>query len=269
LVPVALADEEDRADVVAVGGRRHRDRDEGAAGLHDRGRTGEHVTADRVEDDVGLSDGILEPFLVEVDEAVGPQVEHERPDVAPTGPDDPSVGRAGELHRSGPDAAAGAVDDRGLARGQLAVVEQRLPRGDPGLGDRGRLHVVDRLRLRRQIASFDRDVLGGPAVAIPVDEPEDLVADPHTGCAVAERDDDAGPFVSGDERRAVTACFVGEERPGQLGGGEAGSLHLDEGVADGRLGVRRVFVDEAVDALAALGLVDADGLHGRVSLSHR
>jgi len=57
------------------------------------------------------------------------------------------------------------------------MVEQRLPRSERGLRDGGRFDEVDRRRLRSQAAHLDGHVVGGPAVAVPVDEAEDLVAD--------------------------------------------------------------------------------------------
>ena len=96
------------------------------------------------------------------------------------------------------DPAAGAVDDHRLAGLEMAVVEQRLPRREPGLRDRGGFDEVDRRRLRRQAARLDGHVLGGPAVAVAVDEAVDLVAHRHAGGAVAERDHDARSLVGRD-----------------------------------------------------------------------
>ena len=73
----------------------------------------------------------------------------------------------------------------------MAVVEQRLPRGERGLRDRGGLDEVDPRRLRRQAANLDGHAVGGPAVAVPVDEAIHLVAHRHAGGAEAERDHDA------------------------------------------------------------------------------
>ena len=149
----------------SVGGGAH-DRDERATGLDDRRRTSEHVAADDVVDEVDLADGGLPAVLLDVDELVGAQVEHALARVGATGSDDVRAGPAGERHRHRPDPAAGAVNDHRLAGLEMAVVEQRLPRRERGLRDRGGFDEVDRRRLRRQAADLDGHVLGGPAVAV-------------------------------------------------------------------------------------------------------
>jgi hypothetical protein len=237
------------------------DRHEGTAGLDDRGRTSEQVAADRVVDQLDLADGVLPAVLLDFDEAVGAQVEHALLGADPARADHVRAGQTGELHADRADTAAGAVDHHRLSALEVPVVEQRLPRREPGLRERGGLDMVERLRLRCERAHFDRDVLGGPPVAVTVDEAIDLVADVHPGGAVAEGNHDAGPLVRRDDHSPVVAGSVGAEGPHQLGGGEAGGMHLDEGVADGGLGIRGGLVDKAVDALEALWLLTAQGLH--------
>jgi len=83
------------------------------------------------------------------------------------------------------------VDHHGLAGLEVAVIEQRLPRREPGLRDRRGFDEAGRRRLGGQAASLDGHVLGGPPVAVSVDEPVDLVAHRYAGGAVAEGDDDA------------------------------------------------------------------------------
>ena len=210
---------------------------------------------------------VLPAVLLDVDELVGAQVEHALARVGSTGSDDVGAGPAGERHRHRPDPAAGAVNDHRLAGLEMAVVEQRLPRRERGLRDGGGFDEVDRRRLRRQAANLDGHVLGGPAVAVPVDEAEHLVAHRHAGGAVAERDHDARPLVGRDPPPPVMSGAIGRERPQQLGRGEAGGAHLHECVADRGLGIGGVLVDEAVDALEALRFLEANGLH-RSLLSH-
>ena len=184
------------------------------------------------------------------------------------------TGGAGELHGDGPDGAAGPVDHRGLPGGQLAVIEQRLPGREPGLGDGRGVHVIDRRRLRRDVAGLDGDELGSGPVAVSVDEAVDLVAHRHAGGAVAEGGDHARELVSRDDRRPIAARPVGPERPLQLRGGESGGVNLDEDVADGRHRLGCVLVDDPVDPFEADGLMDSCGLHRELSiasapLSHR
>ena len=148
----------------------------------------------------------------------------------------------------------------------MAVVEQRLPRSERGLRNGGRFDEIDGGRLRCQAANLDGDVVGGPAVAVPVDESVHLVTHRHAGGAVAEGDHDARPLVGRDPPPPVMPGAIGRERPQQLGRGEAGGAHLHECVADRRLGIGGVLEDEAIDALEALRFLVANSLHG--SLLH-
>ena len=194
----------------------------------------------------------LPAVALDVDEFVGAQVEHALARAGAAGSDDVRAGPAGERHRHRSDSAAGAVNDHRLAGLEMAVVEQRLPRRERGLRDGRGFDEVDCRRLRRQAAHLDGHELGGPAVAVAVDEPEHLVADRHAGGAVAERDHDARSLVRRDAPASVMSGAVGRQRPHQLGRGEAGGAHLHERVADRRPGIGGVLVDEAVNALEAL-----------------
>src|SRR5262249_14844747 len=109
----------------------------------------------------------------------------------------------GQLHRDRPDPAGSPMDHDGLPGLEVAVVEQRLPRRQAGLGDRGGFEEIDARRLRRDAASVDGDVLGGPAVAVAVDEPEDLVAHRDAGRSVPGRDDDARTLVGRYDARPL------------------------------------------------------------------
>src|SRR6516225_1052903 len=137
---------------------------------------GEHVAADGVVDQVDRTDGRLPAVPLDVDEIVGAELEHAPASAGPTGSDDVGAGPAGQLDGHGSDPAAGAVDHHGLAGLEVAMVEQRLPGREPGLWDRSGFGEIDRRRLGRQTASLDGHVLGGPPVAVPVDEAVDLVA---------------------------------------------------------------------------------------------
>ncbi|MBV9837564.1 MAG: hypothetical protein JO156_05565 [Solirubrobacterales bacterium] len=100
-------------------------------GLTIAGELGQHVAADRVVDEIDLTDGGLPPGSLDVDEVLGAELEHALARAGPTGSDHVSPGPARELHPDRPDPAAGAMDHHGLAGLEVAVIEQRLP-GGPG-----------------------------------------------------------------------------------------------------------------------------------------
>ena len=156
------------------------------------------------------------------------------------------------------------MDQRGLSGDEVAVVEQRLPGREGGLRQRCGLHVIDGGRGRRNVAGLDGDELRGGAVAVVVDQPIHLVADGHPGGAVSERDDHAGELLAWDQRCAVASGTVGVQRPEQLVGGDPARMHPDQHVADRRCGIRRVLVDETIDAD---GCRDPDRSH-RLTSSH-
>src|SRR5829696_4074601 len=253
--------EVNRADVCSIRLRRSYDGHEGTTGLDDRRGLVEHVAADGGVDQVELADGGLPAVALDVDEVMGAHLEHALARVGATGSDDMGAGPAGELYRHRPHAAAGADNDHRLPGLEAAVVEQRLPRREPGLRDGGGFDEIDRRRLGCQAASLDGHVLGGPAVAVPVDEAVDLVAHRHAGDSVAERDHGARTLVGWDPRAPLVSGSIGPERPRQLGRGEARGAHLHERVADRRLRIGGVLVDEALDALEALRFLEANGLH--------
>src|SRR5207244_3717565 len=219
------------ADVLADGRWRCDHRDERAAWFYDRNRPGEHFTANGVEDEIDLPDNILPPALLEVDEAVGARYQHNRFHATPAGADNVSANRPSELHRGQPQGSTGSVNHHCLPGSQMAVVEQRLPGRQPGLGDGGSMHVVDGSGFRRHIARLDGDVFSGCTVTISVDEAEDLVTNGNTGSAVAEGGDDAGKFVSRDNVFALMACAIRPERPVQLGGGDTAGVHLHQDIS--------------------------------------
>src|SRR6266513_3001592 len=142
---------------------------------------GEHIAADGVIDQVDLADGRLPAVSLDVDELVGAELEHTLASAGPAGSDDVGAGPAGQLDGYRPDPAAGAVDHHDLPGLEVAVVEQCLPRREPGLWDRSSCDEVDHRRLGRQAARLDGDVLGGPPVAVPVDQAVDLIAHRYAG----------------------------------------------------------------------------------------
>ena len=132
--------------------------DQRSPGLEQRGRAGQDVAADRVEDQVSPAGRVLEALGVQRDVAVGAQLHDQRPGVAAPGPDHLGAGPAGQLDRHRPDRAARAVDDHRLPLGQLSVVEQGLPRRQAGPRHRRGVDMVDgrgfRATLRASTATY-------------------------------------------------------------------------------------------------------------------
>src|SRR5262249_48311546 len=112
----------------------------------------------------------------------------------------------------------------------MAMIEQRLPRGQPGLWERSGFDEVQCPRLGRPAPHLDGAVHAGPPAAVAVDEAIPLAPNGYAGRAVAERDDHTRALVGGDERPAVMPVSVGADWPGELGWGEAGSAYLHERV---------------------------------------
>ena len=83
------------------------------------------------------------------------------------------------------------MNQDGLPRHEMSMVEQRLPCGQPG--DRhGRSDpMVDGCRQRRKVTGLYRNVFRKRAVAGPVGQPEDSLADRKAGGAVTELGDDS------------------------------------------------------------------------------
>ena len=99
-----------------------------------------------------------------------------------------------------------------------------------------------------EVACLDGGVLGQRAVAGPVGEAEDPLADGQAGGAVAQFDDDSGQFVPGNGRRAVTAGPVGPcGGPLEFAGGEPGGVHFHDDVVFGGVRVGQVDQGQAAD----------------------
>ena len=73
--------------------------------------------------------------------------------------------------------APGTVDQDRLARHEAAVIVQRLPGCESGQRRGGCLSVRQRSRLRSEVPRLDCDIFRRGAVAIPVGDPIDFVAD--------------------------------------------------------------------------------------------
>src|SRR5579884_2206158 len=95
-------------------------------------------------------------------------------------------------------------EDR-LALGQPAVIEERLPGGQPSLRDGRGVYVINRVRLGRDVPRLDGDVFGGGAVTIPVDQAVHRVAHSEAGRAVPQRGHNARELVGWNDGVARVA----------------------------------------------------------------
>jgi len=187
--PVRLDDEEDRPAVGRPHLRRAHDRDQRATGAYQRGRPFEDLAADHVEHHVDLT-GVLQPVGLQVHERVRTQAQGRFPVPGPAGSDHAGAQLVRQLHRDRPDATRRPVDQDGLARLEVGVVEQALPGGQPGNGQSGGHGVVDAGRKRGQVAGLHRGVLSQRPVAGPVGQPEHPLAHGQAGGAVAQLGND-------------------------------------------------------------------------------
>lgn len=158
------------------------------------------------------------------------------------------------------------MDEDALAAAQIAVVEERLPGGEPRDRQAGGNGVVDVGSEGSEVARFYGDVFGEGAVSGPVRQSEDALADGHARGAVAELGDDAGELVTGNARRPISARLVGPGAgPAELAWSESGGVHPHEGVVlrEPRLG--HLHQRHAGDAGVAAR--DGDCPHGSPSSS--
>src|SRR5919112_646967 len=103
----------------------------------------------------------------------------------------------------------------------------------PGQRYGGSPLMVQRARLRGEVARFDGDVARGRAVAVPVGQSVYLISYRKTGGAVAQSGYDARDLVGRDGRstrlaRAVNPCG----RPLKLRGGKTRGAHFEQYVPD-------------------------------------
>jgi hypothetical protein len=73
------------------------------------------------------------------------------------------------------------VDQYVLTCRETAVDEQRLPSGQPGERDGGRVHVIEGTRPRGEVTRLDSDVARRRAIAVPVRQPVDFIANREAG----------------------------------------------------------------------------------------
>src|SRR4051794_29951931 len=115
-----------------------------------------------------------------------------------------------------PAPAGRAMNQRPLALGESAVVEERLPGAERRQRHRRRLGVAERSRLGREHRDRDRGVVSGYSVTVERGHPEHLVTDGHTLTAGPEGSHDAGQLIRGDRRKPVDGPLelVARERRG-------------------------------------------------------
>jgi len=152
--------------------------------------TVENLTADDVEDHVDLS-GVLQLVGLEVQEGVRSQTERGVAVAGTASSDHHGPHLAGELHGDRTDSASGAVDQDGLACRESSVIDQCLPRGQPGDGQRGGRDVVDVSRKWSEVSGLYRGVLGQGAVTEPVRQSEYPLTEGEAGGSVPQLGDDA------------------------------------------------------------------------------
>ena len=127
--------------------------------------------------------------------------------------------RLRDLRGRGADSAADGVDQHPLPRLQAAAGDQRVPGGEKGLGNGGRLDERERLGNGQHFVLVDDDRFGVGAAA---DQAHDPVARTPAGGARPQRLDFAGVLEAGNvggpagRRRIVAAALmdVGAVEPG-------------------------------------------------------
>jgi hypothetical protein len=129
------------------------------------------VAADDIEQQIDSAD-VFEDLVLEVDELLRAEVEHRLTVGGASGADDVGAGLSSELRRHRPDCAGRAVHEDALPRLKTAMLEQSLPRSQARHRHASACREVDVARQRREVACFDRHILGQGAVAIPVGEAE-------------------------------------------------------------------------------------------------
>ncbi len=191
---------------------------------------------------------------------MGAQAERGVPVGGPSGGDHPRAGLARQLHRDRTHASGGAVDHHRLSGGEPPVVEQALPRGQSGDGQRGGDDVVDVGGQRGQIAGLDGGVLGQGSVTGPVRHAEDVLADRQSGRAVAQLLHHPRQLVSGHAGGPRAAGAVGPgRRPVEFAPREAGGVHPYNDVVLGGVRIGQFGERESLDT--RVGVVDGDGAH--------
>jgi hypothetical protein len=221
----------------------------------------EDLAADHVEHHVNFAN-ILQLVGFQVQEGMHSQSEGGFTVRCPSSANHDGSDFAGELHRDRTDTAGGAVDQDGLACREVGVVDERLPRRQPGDRQGSGHGVIDVSRKGSEVARLHCAVFGQGAVASPVAQAEYPLAHTEAGGSVPQLDDDSRQLVAGHARRPVAPGAVDPgPRPVQLAGGEPGGMHPFDDVVLGGVRVGHIGQGESTDA--GIAVSNGDGLHGR------
>ncbi len=131
----------------------------------------EDLAADHVEHHVNFTN-LLQLVGLQVQEDVHSQSEGGFAVRCPSSANHDGSDFAGELHRDRTDTARGAVDQDGLACREVGVVDERLPRRQPGDRQGSGHGVIDVSRKGSEVARLHCAVFGQGAVASPVAQAE-------------------------------------------------------------------------------------------------
>jgi len=142
------------------------DRHQPSRAVEHRLGSGQPIPAHGVEDEVHVVDRLLEVRGGVIDHLVRSELTGPLDVVPRCGGDYVRAALASELGRELADPTRGSVNEDALARCQLAVIEEPLPGTERREGDRGRLRMRERSRLRRQEFAGDGRVVRGDAIAI-------------------------------------------------------------------------------------------------------
>src|SRR5215208_6732673 len=230
------------------------DGDEHASWFEERPGTPPDLPAHQVEDNVYLARHLLEAPAFSIYKLLSPEPAYEI--FRPRSPRRYHVGARppGQLNGKDADAASRAVDQHALARRETSMHEQRLPGRQGGQRYGGSPLMVQRARLRGEVARFDGDVARGRAVAVPVGQSVYLISYRKTGGTVAQSGYDARNLVGRDRRstRLARAVHPGG-RPLKLRGGKTRGAHFEQYVPDsGRGWEDALVVDKALRAAPRL-----------------
>ncbi len=140
-----------------------------------------HLVKDRathqIKHKVDMTDVFRPLVVLNIDKLLSAELSGGRRPGSPPGSDDGRAGFPRQLDSEDAHASSCAGHEHGLAGLEVSVLEQGLPGGEAGQGNRGHFRRGTPLRPGREVAGFDRHVLGRRAIPVPVRDAEHLVAD--------------------------------------------------------------------------------------------
>src|SRR5207249_3678099 len=211
--------------------------DEPTAGLDDRRRALEALSASRVEDEIDRLHPVLEARRRVIDHLLGTEPADGLDGRRRGRADDVRAAVTGELHCEMADAAGRAVDQHALPALEGSVLEQPLPGGESSQRNRRALDVVERMRLGGEEAGRDGRILGRDFVAVERGQGVDALPDRDLVDFGRDRDD-AGELVRRYRRQPVLG-------PLELVPGDRRRVDANERLSGGRLRGRNLLHDEA------------------------